>query len=238
MKKQPLNKEIALRIGLASRTLPDIQPASLMQVLIQLLELPLNKKKLASLDFSSFKKASDEILGDLQDDHVKEILSILKTEQIYDKTEILPPVSAYSEGDLQDSVRIACASNHAEENDGHFGSCKRFLIYQVSKQEIRLIDIRSCAMPSDAEYEDKNAWRADLIKDCQILFTVSIGGPAAAKVVRAGVHPIKRNDVMPAVKAIEEIQGRLDETAPPWLAKAMGQKAEERIRFTPEEAYG
>jgi hypothetical protein len=32
----------------------------------------------------------------------------------------------------RDSIRIACASNRGERLDGHFGSCARFLIYQVS----------------------------------------------------------------------------------------------------------
>ena len=35
--------------------------------------------------------------------------------------------------------------------------------------------------------EDRNMFRVDLIRDCQVLYVVSIGGPAAAKVVR-GVY--------------------------------------------------
>ena len=46
--------------------------------------------------------------------------------------------------------------------------------------------------------EDKNLWRAQLIGDCHVAYVVSIGGPAAAKVIRADIYPIKVPDGGPA----------------------------------------
>ena len=104
--------------------------------------------------------------------------------------ESLPATEAYAEGDLPRSIRVAIASNHDEMLDGHFGSCERFLIYQVSPDAARLIAVRDALQTFHAE--DRNAARAALVADCQILYLQSIGGPAAAKVVRAGVHPVKQ----------------------------------------------
>ena len=132
---------------------------------------------------------------------------------------------------MPDSIRVACASNAGDLLDGHFGSARRFLVYQVSSTENRLIDVR---VPDDTESEDKNAYRAALIADCQVLYVASIGGPAAAKVVKADVHPIKDPKGDSALDRIAALQRVLASKAPPWLAKVMGQAPEERIRFERE----
>ena len=73
--------------------------------------------------------------------------------------------------------------------------------------------------------------RAGLIDDCQVLFVASIGGPAAAKVVKQGIHPIKHQTGGLSRERIAELQTILGGTPPPWLAKAMGHDEESRVRF-------
>ena len=130
--------------------------------------------------------------------------------------------------DLPGSLRVAFASNNGENLDGHFGSALRFLVYQVNRETIRLVDVRSTA-EADAS-DDRNAARAAIIRDCQILYIQSIGGPAAAKVVRAGVYPVKVKTPGPAREAITQIQTILD-APPPWLARVMGVEARSLARF-------
>jgi len=146
-----------------------------------------------------------------------------------------PEVEPYAEGDMPGSIRVACASNGGELLDGHFGSARCFLVYQVSPSESRLIGVR---VPSDADAEDKNAHRAGLIVDCQLLYVASIGGPAAAKVVKVGVHPIKDAEGGPARERIRALQELLASKIPPWLAKVMGKAPEERVRFERAEEEG
>lgn len=123
---------------------------------------------------------------------------------------------------MSGSIRVACASNDGAILDGHFGSCERFLIYQVSPAELTLIEARETAATDDAE--DRNVARARLINDCQVVFIQSIGGPAAAKVVRAGVHPVKVPKPAPAREVLVKLQTALV-SPPPWLAKVMGVEA-------------
>jgi hypothetical protein len=60
----------------------------------------------------------------------------------------------------------------------------------------------------DAEFaEDKNLWRARLIGDCHVCYVVSIGGPAAAKVIRADIYPIKVPDGGPALDILQTFPG-------------------------------
>jgi nitrogen fixation protein NifX len=136
----------------------------------------------------------------------------------------------YAEGDMPASIRVACASNTEEQLDGHFGSCARFLVYQVSSQEARLIAIRSTA--GDAEAEDKNAFRSELIRDCDVLYVGSIGGPAAAKVVKMSIHPIKVPQGGAIADLLDQLKTVLAGSPPPWLAKVMGASPEERRRFS------
>ncbi|MEW8536687.1 MAG: dinitrogenase iron-molybdenum cofactor biosynthesis protein [Candidatus Thiodiazotropha endolucinida] len=233
MNASAISNDIALRIGLAVRELPDTNAARMLSVLDDAIGLPPTDKKLSGLTVKALKSARDGELADVDTTALKSALGYLKGETSL-SAEPLPEVSAYSDGDMPGSIRVACASNKGEMLDGHFGSCKRFLIYQVSDKENRLIEIREI---DDTQADgDKNGYRASLIADCQVLFVASIGGPAAAKMVRVGAHPIKKPQMGPAIDEITKLQAVIGSKAPPWLAKVMGQSPEERIRFEQEEA--
>lgn len=227
--RAPISRDVALRIALAARALPDTEATRILKVLEDAIGLPPTPKKLSALTVKTFKSALDGELADIDADALKEALAFLKGEKAVNEEENTPQTEAYEEGDIPDSIRVAFASNKGEELDGHFGSCSRFLIYQVSADEMRLIDARSCNGPEARD--DKNAFRASLIKDCEVLFVASIGGPAAAKVIRAGVHPIKYPDGGKARDRIEALQKVFVDAPPPWLAKAMGHDDESRVRF-------
>lgn len=228
MSNDTLTDDIALRIGLAARTLPDPDPARLIRVLADAVGLPPTATTLETLRVKDLKQAADGELADLDVDLLKSMLAILKGET-GQTIAPAPPVEPYAEGDMPGSVRVACASNGGDELDGHFGAARHFLVYQVSAHEIRLIDVRG--VDESGTVEDKNGQRAALIADCQVLYVASIGGPAAAKVVKTDIHPIKDAAGGSARQRMVALQRILGEKAPPWLAKAMGQTPEQRVRF-------
>ena len=228
MSNTPISDEIALRIGLAARELPDTDAARLMRVLLDAVGLPPTATKLANLTAKELRTAGDGEFADMDISAIKSALVFLKGEKGSHR-EPLPEMHPYTDGEMQNSIRVACASNNGEMLDGHFGSCQRFLIYQLSESEHRLIEIRN--IDDGKTVDDKNGYRASLIADCQILYVVSIGGPAVAKVVRVGAHPIKKSQAVPARQEIRTLQNLIGTNAPPWLAKAMGRLPEERIRF-------
>ncbi len=219
--------DIALSIALAARTLPEVEIRDLLSGIISLVGEPLTKAKLTKLKVSKLKQLG--CLEEVDVSYLKEALAILKGRGIEQSSEPLPQIEKW-QGDLeQGSIFVACASNTSDQIDGHFGSCTRFLIYRLSSAEKRLVDIRVPG-PVD-EGEDKNALRAALLKDCQVLYTVSIGGPAAAKVVRAGLHPVKLPAGGSAPEILLRLQSTIANSPPPWLAKAMGFAPEDRVRF-------
>lgn len=214
-----LSRNMALRIGLAARAIPGVQPAQLLAVLEDAVGLPPRQARLEKLGIDRLRTASGGVLSGKRRDALKAALSILKGEADAPDGSV-PQTQAYQDGDMPGALRVACASNGREDLDGHFGSCLRFLIYQVSASDMRLVAVRPCDTPG--EVDDKNAYRASLIADCQLLYIASIGGPAAAKVVRAGVHPIKFPQGGSAPDVLRDLQGVIATAPPPWLAKAMG----------------
>lgn len=228
---EPISNEIALRIALAARVIPDIDAARLLKVLDDLVGLPPTTDSLASITVKQLRATEAAEISSVETGLLKEALAYLKGDKGLGQ-ETLPTIQPYTEGGMPNSIRVACASNNAEDLDGHFGSCARFLIYQVNSDEIRLIDIRPTDGPEARD--DKNAYRSGLIADCQVLFVASIGGPAAAKVVKSGVHPIKHPHGGTTRERMTDLQFVLASAPPPWLAKVMGYKDEERVRFERE----
>lgn len=229
-----VNDDVALRIGLAARALPDIDAKSFVAVLIAAVGQPITASKLSKLRLNRMRNAGNGVLDTVDEHDLKQALSFLKGRGIKLEAEPLPEVSDYQPQDMPGSIRVACSSDNGDKIDGHFGSCERFLIYQVAADETRLVEIRT--IPEIDPDEDKNKHRAELINDCHVLCTTSIGGPAAAKVIREGLHPIKLKAAVTAVEYLAELQSVLKASPPPWLAKVMGEKPEQRIRFNQEAA--
>lgn len=230
------SREAALRIALAARALSDLNVKELVNALADKLGLPITENKLARLTVEDLREI---LAGDHADqachvgipaDLLKEAVRLFWGQGVSGSD--LPALESYSEGDMPGSIRVAFASNHNEALDGHFGSCERFLVYQVSPTEMRLIEVRS-ALEADQE-EDRNAARAALINDCQIVYIQSIGGPAAAKVIRANVHPVKVPAGGVARDVLAQLQGRLT-MPPPWLAQIMGVPASTLAKFETED---
>ncbi len=233
MSHATLTDDIALRIGLAARTLPDTDPARLLKVLADVVGLPPTAEKLAGLKVKDLKAAADGELAEIDADALKQALALLKGEAAADIAPP-PPVEPYTEGDMPGSIRVACTSNGGEQIDGHFGSARRFLVYQVAADGYRLIDCRD--IDDSQATDEKNSYRAELIADCQVLYCASIGGAAAAKVVKRDIHPIKLPDNPKASACMAELSRILSHKAPPWLAKVMGADVDARIRFEREAA--
>jgi len=231
-----IDRDTALRIALAARTLPDVDLPTLIDLLNERLGPPLDLDKLARITVTDLKTGIGSLDGEEDGEDfggrtglepIKLAVRVLWGETSEDDN--LPVPDPYAEGDMPGSIRVAVASNSATNLDGHFGSCLRYLVYQVSGSETRLVGVRSAL---EADYaEDKNGFRAGLIRDCQVLYVVSIGGPAAAKVNRADIWPMKKIEGGEAGDVLREVQNAMQGTPPPWLAKIMGVAHEQRLKY-------
>lgn len=228
-----LPRELALRIALAARVLPDVDVPRLIEILHEKVGMPLDDEKLKSITVTNLKTGIGSLDGEEDGEDIDIGLANIKQAVRYlwgeETDENLPEVQPYKDGDMPESIRVGLASNSGELLNGHFGSCLRFLVYQLSKNEYRLIDIRSTVGADDSD--DRNLFRVNLVKDCHVLFMQSVGGPAAAKIIRADIYPIKVPEVTDAVEQLKTFQSVFD-APPPWMAKALGRSAEESKRFS------
>jgi nitrogen fixation protein NifX len=236
MSEQTITNEVALRIALAARELPEISVGDLIEALQNVLGDEITETGLNTITVTQLKTAFGQTYQldgdeDGEDADTQDIAALKQAVKILwgesEDEDTLPQIETL-EAEIPDSIRVAVASNNQEELDGHFGSCHHFLIYQLSATEMKLIDIRSTVEADLAE--DKNAFRVDLIKDCHVLYIVSIGGPAAAKVIKANIYPMKTEKITKAREALAELQKAIAASPPPWLAKVLGIAAGDRVK--------
>jgi nitrogen fixation protein NifX len=229
----PITREAALRTALAARAMPNVTLPRLIDLLRRQLGHEIDEEDLRKVTVTMLKTGFASVDGEEDGEDIgiglesmKLAVRILWGETQGDDT--LPKIESYEDGEMPGSVRVAIASDKGDLLSGHFGSCLRFLVYQVSPTGIRLVDIRDTM---DAEFaDDKNLWRARLIGDCHVCYVVSIGGPAAAKVIRADIYPIKIPDGGPAVEILAQFQQAMVNSPPPWLLKILGVSAEKRLK--------
>lgn len=115
--------------------------------------------------------------------------------------------------------RVAFATNNGKSVDGHFGNCMGFAIYEFDEDSIDFIGMRPL---KDLSCIEKNDIRANQIKDCHLLYVASIGGPAAAKVIKLGIHPLRDNHNNQITDVLDRLQTVINNNPTPWMAKMMG----------------
>ncbi|SEB11861.1 nitrogen fixation protein NifX [Thiothrix caldifontis] len=227
-----LDRETALRIALASRALPGINITDLIGVLMERLGSPLTTEALSRITVTHLKTGLGSVDGEEDGEDIGIGLDAMKlaVRILWGETgeEGNIPVAPTYADELPDSIRVAISSNNGTMLDGHFGSCLRYLVYQVSPQAIRLVDVRSSIEADIAD--DRNSFRATLIKDCPIAYMVSIGGPAAAKVIHTGIYPIKKPEGGEAEAVLQALQTAMVTSPPPWLSKILGVSQQQRLK--------
>ena len=117
-------------------------------------------------------------------------------------------------------MRIAFTSSDGVTVDRHFGMTRDFRVWEIGPDAAAEVGSVS-ALPVGEDEEDRIAARASAIAGCAIVYTVAIGGPAAAKLVARRIHPMKTGAEVPIAEVVARLQEVLRGTPPPWLRKAM-----------------
>ena len=120
-------------------------------------------------------------------------------------------------------MKVAFATNDGEHINEHFGWTELFAVYDVTPRSFSLVELRPIPHTEDHEEADKIQHRVDVIRDCAMLHVTAIGGSAAAKVIRARIHPVKSEGDPTIVSILEKLQDVLQGTPPPWLRKLISQ---------------
>ncbi|OAP38642.1 nitrogen fixation protein NifX [Sinorhizobium americanum] len=125
------------------------------------------------------------------------------------------------------SLRVAIATQDMKSLNAHFGSAKCFAVYDVRPDDWNFVEAVAFEDVSDesgkhrSEGDDRITPKVEALKGCHLLFCLAIGGPSAAKLVSARIHPIK----VPQPQSIEDVltrtQTMLRTAPPPWLRRVL-----------------
>ncbi|CAL8970183.1 hypothetical protein RHODGE_RHODGE_00728 [Rhodoplanes serenus] len=124
------------------------------------------------------------------------------------------------------AVRVAIATGDRRTLDAHFGSARCFVVYDVTAQGWTAVETVTFDLVSDqqgrhaAEGDDRIGPKIDALGGCHLLFCVAIGGPSAARVVAAKIHPVKLPP-QPIEAVLERTRAMLAGAPPPWLRKVL-----------------
>ena len=129
-------------------------------------------------------------------------------------------------------MKIAFTSSTGEMIDQHFGQTESFLIWEVGPNEAHYLETLSVGAHGSDE-DDRISARTKILSECAIVYTMQIGGPAAAKLVAQKIHPMKTNAVVSLPETVERIQEVLRGNPPPGLRKAMNK--DQQTSFLDEE---
>ncbi|MBF0382406.1 MAG: hypothetical protein HQL69_15400 [Magnetococcales bacterium] len=213
--------DLALRIGLAARILDSAGPEPVINTLEAYVGFPFTLQKFQSLEPVKFSFLLERFKIPADSQTIKVALDTLQNGLKNRET----PLNMAYEAPVKKAgfVRVGLASNNDGVIDGHFGSCKRFLVYDVSLSQIVHVGTRYTAHLGMGKSMDteKTRQRVGLISDCNIFCVQSIGGPPAARLVNSGIMPLKYPDSQPLEQVLKHLQARL-QNPPPWMKKSMG----------------
>ncbi len=117
-------------------------------------------------------------------------------------------------------MTVAFTSSTGEMIDQHFGQTESFTVWEIGPFDAYSVGTVQVERRGGDE-EDKIAARAAVLNDCAIVYTMQIGGPAAAKLVAQKIQPMKTNTEVPVAEIVTKLQEVLQGNPPPWLKKAM-----------------
>jgi len=117
-------------------------------------------------------------------------------------------------------MKIAFTTTNGSMIDQHFGQCESFQIWEIGPDQASFLESVTTE-EHGADEEDRISARAKILSDCAIVYTMQIGGPAAAKLVAQKIHPMKTNTEVSLPETVAKLQEVLRGNPPPWLRKAM-----------------
>ena len=137
-------------------------------------------------------------------------------------------------------LRVAIATQDGKSMNAHFGSARRFAVYEVTPDESRLLEVVAFDDTSDESgahdaEADRIGPKIAALAGCNLLFVLAIGGPAAAKVVKARIHPIKLAEPEAIDQVISKVRSMMTGTPPPWMRKALAASQARSTDFLDEE---
>jgi nitrogen fixation protein NifX len=129
--------------------------------------------------------------------------------------------------EIPGALKVAFATQDRRRVDAHFGSAPTIVIYEVGPAGYRFVEAIEFDQVSGENGrhrdggDDHIGAKVEAIAGCAILFSLAIGGMAAARVVNNRVYPLKLPSPEPIPDVIGRLQVMIRGAPPPWMRKLL-----------------
>ncbi|MBF0521139.1 MAG: nitrogen fixation protein NifX [Nitrospirae bacterium] len=128
-------------------------------------------------------------------------------------------------------MKIAFATTSGMTVDEHFGKAGNFAVYEMKYTGCEFVEVRTFSNQETTEIQesrnegqlhiDKVEAKVEKLSDCKIIYFTQIGGPAAARLVKRSVMPIKVDEGSVIAELLQNLQETIQKLPAPWLKKAL-----------------
>jgi nitrogen fixation protein NifX len=139
-------------------------------------------------------------------------------------------ISVESTKTLDNAMKVAFATKDMETINAHFGGAKEFVVYNVSKDGFELDGVVKTDT-SEMVGDDKTDFKVKTLAGINIMYCESIGGTAAAKVIRAGINPMKVQEPRRIEDVLKELVTMINGNPPPWVKRIINMETTEDPRL-------
>jgi len=132
--------------------------------------------------------------------------------------------------EMPNAMKVAFATKDLEEINAHFGGAKEFAVYNVTATGFELYGVVKTDT-SELNGDDKTDFKVKALNGVDIMYCESIGGTAAAKVIRAGIQPMKVQEPTKIETVLESLISMVNDNPPPWIKRIMNIETTEDPRL-------
>ena len=129
-------------------------------------------------------------------------------------------------------MKVAFATTTGSQIDEHFGRAGMFAVYDITPEGSEFLELRRVS-DSDLDidvvttrgmgsvHDDALATKIGKLADMKIIYFTEIGGPSAAKLVRAGIMPLKAEPCTLISAETVKLVATMRDRPAPWMRRAL-----------------
>lgn len=136
--------------------------------------------------------------------------------------------------------KVAFASSDLKKVDQHFGSAERFAIYQVTPEEITLLEVAEFGSLDQDGNESKLLEKFVVLDGCVAVYCLAVGPSAVRQLMALKIQPMKVAHGSQINSLLKELQHDLQDGPSGWLARALAareEKSEKRFDVMESEDW-
>lgn len=135
------------------------------------------------------------------------------------------------------AVTVAFASTDLKTVDQHFGAAESFVLYAVTPERSRMLEVVQFGQLKMDGNEDKLMAKMEALTGCAAVYVQAIGSSAVARLAQEGIQPVKVAPKTPIEGLLGALQDEFRDGPSAWLARAVD-RHKNPDRFDAMEAEG